>query len=255
MADQAQGGGGEASLPVPPSKGVVASPRAAFNKADEAQLAELYTLNVKLLDKAGLNEKCTPKVLRQKLANDMGLGQHGLNGCESVLSKMIIRWWKASGEKQHTTKLEKEAAGVGKSKESKEAKPEKVAVKTEKPAAAPSSSKYSKETYQKMRQLVKDIDKSKLLEGISDLPDNETKMKSLRKRMLEALGVDTVLSDPPTDKEMESVREAHKKSMDSIGIDKANIVAGKRGEQEQREESSAKKVKTSHGGDTNEAQL
>jgi len=235
----------------PVSLASTGNPIKIFNREDEKETTELFKEIVRLCDKAGLNEKCTPKVLRQKLANDMGFGQGGLDGCEAMISKMIIRWWKQKGEEQWKLKKKKdEGANSGGSKPSKSEKEKEKVVKTEKEKVAPSSSssprssdsssKYTKELYQKLRGLAKDTDRVKLLDGISDLPDTETKIKMLRKRFLEEKGAGFSFSEIPTDKEIETIRGSHKKNDDGIGSGKQKV---KEDDHHQEGSPAAKKAK------------
>lgn len=210
-----------------------------FNKDDQTEIENLYKNLTKLLDKAGLNEKCTPAVLRAKCANDMGYGSGGLDGCEAIISKMIIRWWKSKGEEQLKKKTEQ--AAKEKDKVEKAAKAAAISAaatsakgtgKQEKGSAPSSSSAQTKEIYQKLRTLAKEIEKVKLLEGISDLPDTDTKVKKLRKRFIDA---NMILSDPPTDQELQRIRDAHKRTQEDS--------AGKRKNPDDPESQSEKKAK------------
>jgi len=108
------------------------------------------------------------------------------------------------------------------------------------PRSSDSSSKYTKELYQKLRGLAKDTDRVKLLDGISELPDTETKIKMLRKRFLEEKGAGFSFSEIPTDKEIETIRGSHKKNDDGIGSGKQKV---KEEDQHQEGSHTAKKAK------------
>ena len=204
-----------------------------FDSGSKEDLELLYNSVVKLCDKAGINEKCTPSVLRAKLANDMGLGTGGLDGCEVILSKMIIRWWKAKGEEQLKQKKLKDAKQQQQNDKGKEAVAA-VKPKTEKaPAAAPAAAasapaaaaaaaasgqdKIVREVYNKLRLVVKEMGKASILDGISDLPDLDTKLSTLRKRVMNA--TNATLSEMPTDEEIEAIRSMAGKSKREGGED------------------------------------
>lgn len=214
--------------------------------SDKDLMENVYKALTKLLDKAGHNDKCTPALLRQKCATNMGLASTALDKYQFIIHKMIIKWWKASGEKEKEKKTDKadkkaEKADKAEKKAEKVEKAEKAekAEKTEKKAekaekaektekkAAPSSSaslsslssasaSVKKEVdpvkeqlntiYKKLRMLAKDLKATAFMDGLAVLETTESKVSTLLQRFRDA---GMPLSDDPTETEMQSIRDKH----------------------------------------------
>lgn len=212
--------------------------------SDTEFMANLYQALVKLLDKAGLNEKCTPAALRNKCAANMGMETGALDGHQVVIHKMVIRWWKSKGEEalkrvkeeqdkeeqDKKDKKEKEAKKAEKSdkaekaakaeKAEREQKEQRKAEKAEraassssaKPTGAPAALAANpeqdvlSEIYKKLRLLAKDLNARAFMEGIHTLESTKLKVQTLRQRFLDA---DMFVSEDPTDAEMQAIRDKH----------------------------------------------
>lgn len=185
-----------------------------FDKDNQQFLEDIYKNLVKWLDRAGLNDKCTPLLLRAKLTNDMQFIPGELDSLEAqhVLHKMIIRWWKAAGEKRHeeenkkskTAGKDSKVAAAAASSSSSSLSASKNDVKVEKTASS-ASREAIKELYQKLRSLAKETNNQALLADVNTLESTEAKVTELRKRFLERAKVN--ISKSPTEQELKDIRE------------------------------------------------
>ena len=187
-----------------------------FDKDNQQCMEDIYKNLVKLLDRAGLVDKCTPALLRAKITNDMHFIPGELDSLESqhVLHKMIIRWWKASGEKRHQEMKKPKNAGkdskgasaapavAASSSSSSSSSGSKNDVKAEKNSSAREA---IKELYQKLRSLAKETDNQALLADVNTLESTEAKVAELRKRFLEQAKVN--IGKAPTEQELKEIRE------------------------------------------------
>ena len=135
----------------------------------------------RLLGKAGLDPRCTPKILRSKTEQKLKLQEDELLPYRVRIKKLIIKWWK---ETQLNGNAEKSGEKRSNSTIDDHASQEKKKIKTETERDKSNDVDIDILTkYKAWRAYTRAVKRSDLLEGLTDIKDVDKKIQVLSQRL------------------------------------------------------------------------
>jgi DNA replicative helicase MCM subunit Mcm2 (Cdc46/Mcm family) len=162
---------------------------------------ELFSHIVKLLNKAGLDPRLTPRVLRKKLEERMKVSEGVLKPSRELIKKNILKWYKKNCEEDYKKVVE--------------------SVQPKKATIVEKEVNIEEKTLSQIGKLAKAVGKSSLFTAVKDA-DVKTKIKTVSEKLKEA---GYIFSSCPTDIEIKSALKKYESQQDLKDIDRSLILS------------------------------
>jgi hypothetical protein len=152
-------------------------------------IATLDGTVTKYLHRAGLDERCTPRVLRGKVEEKMKLDKGDLDPYKLRIKKLIIKWWKetqVSGNGNGSATATKSPSDKS-SSSSKGGSSDRGTTATTsvvpKHDISGNTAEQNDEIYKALKRYAKALGQSELISGLGELPNSADKIARLLKRL------------------------------------------------------------------------
>ena len=159
---------------------------------------------MKYLNRAGLDPRCTPRLLRSKTEEKMGLTKNDLEIYKPRIKKLIVKWWKETHSASGGPGLSSTSAKV--SAPSPAPAPVKKEIVLDDHGLSKKSEEERLEIYKSFKKYAKCLERADLIQGLGELETTILKIQRLLKRLKKnGFDLPCELSSSALEKEVETL--------------------------------------------------